>query len=157
MLIARELEPHPPVRLTIKFRIADKRRVPHARSLDRHVGRQNNVSGQLVISRRHPDNLALFHGCRDAISQRRGIIRFACAVGAEFGHGKRIGGRGQRRGDLLQINQINDAIGGVSVILLQPDNVAFGNCQTFQAEFIVKISRLARRRIIRERIFSIEP
>ena len=69
--------------LAIKLVVADKRRVPHARSLDRHIGRHNNVSGQLVNAGGYPDDFALLPGLRDAIPQRLSIVGFARAAGAE--------------------------------------------------------------------------
>ena len=66
-VVARQFEPHPPVRVAIKLGIAYKGRVPHARSLDRHIGRHNDVSGQFVIPGRHPDDFALFPGLGDAV------------------------------------------------------------------------------------------
>src|ERR1035438_1856772 len=83
-VVASYFEPHPPVRLAIKFVVADKCSMPRARSLERYIGRQNDISGHLVITSRHPDDLALLHGLRDAIPQRFGIVRIAGAAGAKL-------------------------------------------------------------------------
>ena len=155
---ASTIESDPPVGIRVKIGVPHEGCVPHARALNDHAGRDIDVAGDLESAGTNPNNFALLLRRRDAISQRSGVVGFAFAVRAKVGYEKRIRRRGQWRRDILQVNEVNDAIrGGVIIVLLQAQHVAGDDGQPLQTNLVIEISRLASLRVVGERITTIEP